>query len=161
VKLAKAHRKIERQREDFLHKLSKALIDRTDLFLVFENLSIKNMMRNHCLASSIHDASWNKLIQFSSYKASSAGKKVELIDPRGTTQRCSGCGSVVKKSLSERVHRCLACGLVLDRDLNGAFNILSKKIGRGTPELTPVEMRPLLVLHASKSNQGSRKPVSF
>jgi putative transposase len=143
VKLARAHRKIERQRADFLHKLSKTLVDRADL-LVFENLQIQNMVKNHSLANSIHDASWSKLIKLCSYKASSAGKRVELVDPRGTTQRCSRCGNVLKKSLSERVHRCPNCGLVLNRDLNAAFNILSK-IGRGTPKFTPVEMRPLLV----------------
>ena len=143
TRLAKIHRKIERQRNDFTHKLSKKLVDKADL-LVFEKLQIPNMVRNHHLSKSILNASWSKLIQFSSYKASNAGKSVELIDPRGTTQRCSGCGSVVKKSLSERVHRCPNCGLVLDRDLNATFNLLSK-IGTGSPEYTPVEMRPLLV----------------
>jgi putative transposase len=143
VKLAKVHRRIERQRTDFLHKLSRALVDRADL-LVFEDLQIQNIVKNRHLSKSINDASWNKLIQFSSYKASSAGKRVELIDPRGTTQRCSRCGNVVKKSLSDRIHRCPACGLLLDRDLNSTFNML-EQIGRGTPKFTPVEMRPLLV----------------
>ena len=150
LKLAKAHRKIERQRTDFLHKLSRILVERGDL-LVFENLEIQNMVKNHNLANSIHDASWNKLIQFSSYKASSAGKRVELVDPRGTTQTCSGCDNAIKKSLSERVHRCPNCGLVLDRDLNAAFNILA--IGRGTPESTPVEMRPLLFLEKHRASR--------
>ena len=152
ARLSRAHRKIERQRIDFLHKLSKVLVDKADL-LVFENLQIGNMVKNHVLANSIHDASWNKLIQFCSYKASSAGKSIELVDPRGTTQRCSGCGSIVKKSLSERVHRCPNCGLVLNRDFNAALNILDK-IGRGTPELTPVEMRPLLLTGASRIREA-------
>jgi putative transposase len=143
TRIAKLHRKIERQRSDFLHKLSRKLVDRTDL-LVFEKLQIHNMVKNHHLSKSIYDASWGRLIQFCSYKASTAGKKVELIDPRGTTQRCSGCGTVVEKSLSQRVHRCPTCGLLLDRDLNTTFNML-EQIGRGTPESTPVEMRPLLV----------------
>lgn len=101
------------------------------------------MVKNHNLANSVLDASWNRLIQFSTYKALNAGKRVELVDPRGTTQRCSGCGNAVRKSISERVHRCPMCGLVLDRDYNASRNILT--IGRGTPELTPAEMRPLLV----------------
>ena len=143
LKLANVHRRIERQRTDFLHKLSKTLVDKADL-LVFEDLQIQNMVKNHHLSKSINDASWGKLIQFSSYKASSAGKRVELIDPRGTTQRCSRCHAVAKKSLSERVHRCPNCGLVLDRDLNSTFDML-EQVGRGTPEFTPVEMRPLLV----------------
>jgi putative transposase len=153
VKLARAHRRIERQRTDFLHKLSKTLVDRTDL-LVFEDLQIQNMVKIHHLSKSINDASWNKLIQFSSYKASSAGKIVELVDPRGTTQRCSRCGSVVKKSLSDRIHRCPNCGLLLDRDLNSTFNML-EQIRRGTPKFTPVEMRPLLVRASRVREAGS------
>jgi putative transposase len=144
IRVAKVHRKIERQRTDFLHKLSRKLVDGSDL-LVFEKLQIRNMVRNHPLSKSILDASWNRLNRFCSYKASNAGKHIELIDPRGTTQRCSRCGrTIVKKSLSERVHRCPNCGLLLDRDLNTTFDML-QQIGRGTPEFTPVEMRPLLV----------------
>ncbi|MGI0085113.1 MAG: RNA-guided endonuclease InsQ/TnpB family protein, partial [Nitrososphaerales archaeon] len=130
-------------------KLSKALVDRFDL-LVFEDLRIQNMVKDHHLAKSIHDASWGKLIQYASYKAENAGKRVELVNPGGTTQTCSGCGNVVKKSLSERVHRCPNCGLLLDRDCNAALNILA--IGRGTPESKPVEMRPLLVLQKQASH---------
>ena len=153
VKLARVHRRIERQRTDFLHKLSRVLVDRTDL-LVFEDIQIQNMVKNHHLSKSINDTSWNKLIQFSSYKASSAGKRVELIDPRGTTQRCSKCGNVLKKSLSDRIHRCPTCGLLLDRDLNSKFNLL-EQIGRGTPKFTPVEMRPLLVRASRIKEAGS------
>ena len=147
VRLAKIHRKIRRQRDDFLQKLSKTLVGKTDL-LIFENLQISNMVKNQKLSKSIHDASWGKLIQYASFKASSAGKRVEQIDPRGTTQRCSGCGSNVRKSLSERVHRCPTCGLLLDRDLNAAQNILN--VGRGTPELKPAETRPLPLVSSSK-----------
>jgi putative transposase len=147
LKLAKIHRKIARQRGDFLHKLSRNLVRKTDL-LIFENLHIPNMTKNQKLAKSIHDASWGTLIRYASYKASSAGRKVEQIDPRGTTQRCSGCRSSVKKSLSERVHRCPTCGLILDRDLNAALNILD--VGRGTPELKPEETRPPLPISGSE-----------
>jgi putative transposase len=144
TRVAKVHRKIERQRTDFLHKLSRKLVDKTDL-LVFEKLQIQNMVKNHHLSKSIYDASWSELIEFSSYKASNAGKSWMQIDSRGSTDRCSGCGTIVKKSLSERVHRCPNCGLLLDRDLNTTFDML-EQIGRGTPESkTPVEMRPLLV----------------
>lgn len=140
IKLAKLHRKVERQRDDFLHKTSTWLVQRADL-VVFEDLNVSGMMQNHSLAKSIGDASWGKLVQYASYKAENAGKRVELVDPRRTTQRCSGCGTAVRKSLSERVHRCPTCGLLLDRDLNAAINILHK-VGRGTPELTPVETAP-------------------
>lgn len=140
IRLAKLRRKVARQRDDFLHKTSTGLVKKADL-LVFENLNVVDMVQNHSLAKSIGDASWGKLVQYASYKAENAGKRVELVDPRRTTQECSGCGVAVRKSLSERVHRCPNCGLLLDRDLNAAINILNK-VGRGTPELTPVETVP-------------------
>jgi putative transposase len=123
----------------------RGILSARPICLIFENLRIPNMTKNR---KSIHDAYWGTLIRYASYKASSVGKKVEQIDPRGTTQRCSGCGSNVKKSLSERVHRCPTCGLILDRDLNAALNILN--VRRGTPELKPAETRPLLSVSNSK-----------
>jgi putative transposase len=80
-------------------------------------------MRNHHLAKSIGDAAWSQLIRYTQYKAVNAGSVCELVDPRGTSQRCSGCGTVVQKDLSVRVHDCPACGLVMDRDLNASINI--------------------------------------
>ena len=63
-------------------------------------------------------------IEYLSYKAESAGKKVVFVNPRNTSQICSGCGAIVKKSLSVRVHKCPSCGLEIDRDVNAAINIL-------------------------------------
>ena len=97
------------------------------------------MVKNHHLAKSISDAGWNQLIQLTKYKAGHAGKVVELVDPKNTTQNCSNCGNKVPKSLSVRTHKCPYCGLELDRDVNAAINIL-QKVGQGMPELTPVEM---------------------
>jgi putative transposase len=82
------------------------------------------MVKNHHLAKSISDASWAKFIEYVSYKAESAGKKVIFVNPRNTSQICSSCGAIVKKSLSVRVHKCPSCGLILDRDVNAAINIL-------------------------------------
>lgn len=142
IKVAKIYRKIQRQRDDFLHKVSKELVSRADL-LVFEDIPIANMTQNHLLAKSIYDASWGKLYQYASYKASRAGKSVVRVDPRGTTSDCA-CGAKVKLSLSERVFHCPKCGLTIDRDLHGSFGTL-RKVGWETAELMPVEMRPLLV----------------
>jgi putative transposase len=125
IKLAKIHRKIRNQRNDFLHKESHKLVKSYDI-IVFEDLRIKNMVKNHCLAKSISDASWSKFIGYTSYKAESAGKQVILVNPQNTSQICSGCGNTVKKSLSERTHKCPFCGLVLDRDVNAAINILRR-----------------------------------
>ncbi|MDO9517131.1 MAG: transposase, partial [Methanosarcinaceae archaeon] len=85
VKIAKLHRKIRNQRQDFAHKVSRKLVNTYDL-IVFEKLQIQNMIKNHRLAKSISDAGWNQLIQFTKYKAGHAGKVVELVDPRNTTQ---------------------------------------------------------------------------
>ncbi len=122
-RLARLHRKVRNQRNDFLHKESHKLVDNYDV-IVFEELKIKNMVKNHHLAKSISDASWSRFIEYTSYKAESAGKKVISINPRNTSQNCSNCGATVKKSLSVRVHKCPYCGLILDRDINAAINIL-------------------------------------
>ena len=68
------------------------------------------------------------LVHFTAYKAEWAGKQVIMVDPRNTTQVCSECGQIVKKSLNERIHR-FTCGFVADRDVNAAWNILNKAIG--------------------------------
>ena len=136
------HRKIRNQRSDFHHKISKRLVADYDL-IVFEDLMVKNMVKNRYLAKSISDAGWNQLISFVSYKAEEAGKIVELVNPRGTSQLCSSCGMEVKKSLAVRTHKCPYCGLVMDRDENAAINILKRgilKVGQGLPEFAPVEM---------------------
>lgn len=125
IKLARVHRKIKNQRKDFNHRLSRTLVNTYDLIRI-EDLQIKNMVQNHHLAKSISDASWSQLIQFTSYKAEWAGKIVELVNPKGTSQTCSGCGKTVQKNLSERVHNCHFCGLVIDRDHNAAINILNR-----------------------------------
>lgn len=122
-KLAKLHCKIKNRRNNFLHIESRKLVRSYDV-IVFEDLRIKNMLKNHHLAKSISDASWAKFIEYVSYKAESAGKKVIFVNPRGTSQICSGCGIIVKKSLSVRVHKCPYCKLEIDRDVNAAINIL-------------------------------------
>jgi len=152
--LAKVYRKIERQRDDFLHKQARSLVNRYDL-IAFENLNIKGMQGNHHLAKSIGDAGWGKLIQYTTYKAVDAGKSVVLVDPSGTSQICAQCGAVVKKSLSVRFHVCPKCGFSADRDFNAALNIRGR-IPAGCGELlkTPVEATPL----SSPSGGGKRGP---
>jgi putative transposase len=91
--------------------------------IAFEDLNVKGMMQNGNLAKSIGDAGWSMFVNATVSKAEEAGSKVVLVNPNGTSQMCSRCGLIVKKSLSERTHRC-ECGLVLDRDLNASINIL-------------------------------------
>ncbi|MFZ0531636.1 MAG: transposase [Anaerolineales bacterium] len=117
------HQRIANRRRDFAHQRSRELVNRFGM-LALENLNVKNMLQNHCLAKSISDAAWNQLVHYITYKAENAGRVVVLVDPRNTSMRCSGCGTLVEKSLSDRVHNCLICGLVMDRDHNAAINIL-------------------------------------
>lgn len=86
------------------------------------------MVKNHHLAKIVHDAGWNKLVQYTTYKAESAGRRVVLVNPHNTSQACSGCGEIVKKVLSVRKHRCPHCGLDMDRDLNAALNLLQRAL---------------------------------
>jgi len=126
VIVAKTHRKIRNQRKDFAHKLSRNLVDTYDC-IVFEDLQIKNMVQNHCLAKSISDAGWYQLMNFTKTKAECAGKIVEFVNPAGTSQTCI-CGFSVPKDLSERIHICPSCGLVMGRDQVSAILIESRSI---------------------------------
>ena len=119
----RVHERIRNKRKDFIHKVSRNLVD-TYGCIVFEDLTIKNMLKNHCLAKAISDVSWGMLVNITTSKAEEAGSEVILVDPRYTSQMCSRCGTLVKKDLSVRTHECPNCGLVMDRDENAAINIL-------------------------------------
>ena len=138
--VAKTHLKIERQRKDFLHKVSRKYAD-YDLIAV-EKLNIKGMLKNHHLAKSISDASWNTLLQMIRYKAENAGSYFVEVNPRYTSQKCSECGAIVQKSLSVRTHICPECSLVIDRDLNASKNILRAGIALGGEMGLPVSLKP-------------------
>jgi putative transposase len=139
--VGKAHRKVRNQRADFLHKASHTLVNAYGL-IVFEELQPANMSKRakpkqdeqgkylpnggsakSGLNKSIVDAGWALFQQFCTYKAANAGRDVLLVNPKYTSQICSGCGTVKKKELSERWHSC-ECGTELDRDHNAAINIL-------------------------------------
>jgi putative transposase len=121
------HQRIANRRKDFAHKLSRYLADNFQV-IAFEKLDILDMKDGNfrSMNKSIGDAAWNQLVQYTEYKAEKAGRTVTLVDPRGTSQECSGCGEVVRKDLSVRVHNCPHCSCTLDRDVNAALNILSR-----------------------------------
>lgn len=125
--LAKLHERVANQRKDHAHKVSRQLVNRYGL-IAFENLNVQGMIKNHHLAKSIADAGWNQLVQFTTYKAESAGRRIVQVDPRNTSQLCSNCGTKVKKALSVRMHRCEQCGYIADRDENAARNILQRAL---------------------------------
>jgi putative transposase len=122
--LGKRHLKISRQRKDHAVKLARCVITSNDV-VVYEDLRIKNMVKNHCLAKSINDASWYQFRVWMEYFGKVFGKITIAVPAAGTSQECSQCGTVVKKSLSTRTHVC-QCGCVLDRDHNAARNILCR-----------------------------------
>ncbi|MDN7013301.1 IS200/IS605 family element transposase accessory protein TnpB [Methanoculleus sp. FWC-SCC3] len=141
-RLEKVYEHITNQKNDFLHKLSRQYVD-TYATICVEDLNIKYLKekdKSRGLRRSIHDASWGRFYSYLAYKAESAGTTVIQIDPRDTTQMCSNCGSIVKKSLSERVHECPYCGFVADRDYNAAVNI--HRVGMEQP-FEPVEMQSI------------------
>ncbi len=105
------------------YQTSRRMVDQYGT-IVFEDLNIKNMQKNHCLAKSIADVAWNLFIAITENKAEEAGSRVILVNPRNTSQMCSRCGMIVKKTLSDRVHTCPQCGLMMDRDQNAAINIM-------------------------------------
>lgn len=120
--LRRAHERASNARDNYLHHVSKWLVSQYDL-IAFEKLRINSMARSN-LAKSIMDAAWGKLIWQITYKAESAGRYAIAVNPKGTTQICSGCGEKVPKTLAERSHDCPKCGLLLSRDHNAAINIL-------------------------------------
>lgn len=130
LRITRIYQKLVNVRNDHLHKLSRKLVDEYDL-IVLEDLNIKKMVKTKYLSRSIHDVSWNKLVNYLTYKADYAGKTIELINPYNTSKQCSNCGNIkTNLSLSDRIYKCDKCNLILDRDLNAAINILNKsKLG--------------------------------
>jgi len=125
-RLGRQHLKVSRQRKDFAVKLARCVVMSHDIVAI-EDLKVRNMVKNHHLAKSISDASWSLFREWLEYFALKFGKVVIAVPPQYTSQECSQCGAIVKKSLSIRTHIC-KCGCVLDRDENAAINILIKAL---------------------------------
>jgi putative transposase len=125
-KLGRKHLKVSRQRKDWLVKLARCVVSSNDV-VAYEKLSVKNMVKNHCLARSITDASWRIFFDWLEYYGQVMGKIVYGVNPQYTSQECPNCKAIVKKTLSQRTHVC-ECGCVMDRDEAGAINILAKAL---------------------------------
>ncbi len=138
--LGKRHLKISRQRKDHAVKLARCVVQSNDL-IVYEDLRIKNMVKNHCLAKSINDASWYQFRVWIEYFAKVFERVTVAVNPAYTSQECSSYGAIVKKTLSTRTHVC-QCGCVMDRDFNAARNILSRGLGTvGQTETSRLNLR--------------------
>ncbi|TAG92269.1 MAG: transposase [Oscillatoriales cyanobacterium] len=125
--LGKRHLKISRQRGDHAIKLARCVVQSNDL-IAYEDLRIKNMVKNHCLAKSINDASWYQFRVWLEYFGKVFQRVTVAVNSAYTSQECSSCGVIVKKTLSTRTQVC-QCGCVMDRDKNAARNILSRGLG--------------------------------
>ena len=125
-KVARIHEKISETRKDQLHKLTTRLV-RENQTIVIEDLSVRNMLKNHRLAGSISDSGWSMFRSMLEYKCNWYGREFRVIDrwfPSSKT--CHKCGHVVNKlSLNIREWNCPKCGAGHDRDVNAAINILS------------------------------------
>jgi putative transposase len=122
--LGKRHLRISRKRKDHAVKLARCVVQSNDL-ISYEDLRIKNMVKNHCLAKSINDASWYQFRVWLEYFGKVFKRVTVAVNPQYTSQECSSCGGIVKKMLSTRTHVC-KCGCFMDRDENAARNILSR-----------------------------------
>lgn len=136
VKIARLSERVADQRRDFAYKAARNVVNKYERIYV-EDLKIQNMQKNRCMGKSIADAGWGTLRGALTYMAHLSEGVIASVDPRDTSQLCSRCGNRVEKNLADRVHICPRCGLVLDRDVNAARNILRKGIGREPPEYTP------------------------
>ena len=122
--------RVARQRKDFDHKLSTDLVKKHDL-IAFEDLKIRNMVRNHALAKSIADAGWGQLRRFTEYKGRRMGKLVVNVLPAYSTQECYFCGALNQVPLSVRSFDCRGCSRMLDRDFNAAWIVLKRGLAPG------------------------------
>ena len=94
--------------------------------IFLEDLNIRGLVKNHCLAKSIADAAWNQLFAFTSYKAENAGGVSRRVEARNTSKLTHCCGELVEMTLSDRTITCPKCHSTTDRDCNAALNILAR-----------------------------------
>lgn len=136
------HEKVTNHRLDFLHKLSRRLVDENQVVHA-EDLNVKGMLSNHRLAKRISDSGWAEFLRQVDYKERWRGGRLTLVDRFfPSSKRCHCCGRINERlKLSDRAWRCEGCGTIHDRDFNAARNILDfSKVGREPPELTPEEI---------------------
>jgi putative transposase len=140
-RLLRKHLKVSRQRKDFAIKTALCVVKSSD-FIAYEDLQVRNMVKNHKLAKSISDAAWSQFAQWLQYLGKVYGKTVVAVAPQYTSQDCSTCGNTVKKALSVRTHAC-SCGAVLDRDHKAALNILAKALRQAGIDLNTLGHREI------------------
>ena len=156
IKVAKIHKKIENQRNDYLHKLSRNIIDENQIICI-EDLKVKNMSRNTNLARSFFDASWARFVSMLIYKANWYGNTIVKVPTNyPSSQLCSYCTyqNPLTKDLRVRKWTCPNCGMVHDRDINASKNILRK----GIEILTKDGTHPDSLFMLGSLESSSKKP---
>ncbi len=153
---SKKHLKVSRQRNEHAKRIARNVCTSNDV-VVYEDLSVRNLVKNHCLAKSISDASWYLFRQWIEYFAAKFDKLASPVPPYYSSQKCSNCGVIVKKSLSTRTHVC-NCGCELHRDTNAAINILNlgKQARGGHPQSNANGLETSTPLGATLVEQVSR-----
>ena len=162
LKVAKVHAEISDARKDFLHKLTTQLV-RENQTIAVEDLSVKNMVKNHKLALAISDASWGELVRQLEYKCDWYGRTFVKIDRWfPSSKRCGNCGHIVDKlPLNIREWDCPKCGTHHDRDLNAAKNILAAGLAVSVCGATVRPEQSKSVKAGAKSPLGKKqKPKS-
>ncbi len=161
ARLARKHLQVSRQRKDFAVKTALCVVQSNDL-VAYEDLKVKNMVRNQRLAKSISDASWILFREWVEYFGKVYGVATVAVPPHNTSQNCSNCGKKVVKSLSTKTHKCPHCGYVADRDENAARNILEiglRTVGHtGTYASRENDLCLEGAIPAIKPTQRKRKP---
>ena len=140
-RVAECHLDIKRKRRDFLHKLSAYYAREYELVAV-EDLDVKGMLASPRNSRNTASSAWNSFTDLLEYKCKREGTHFVEVDPDGTTKECARCGVETEKPLWVREHSCPGCGFEADRDVNAAWNILSRgltELGVGHSELPPVE----------------------
>ena len=156
IKVAKLHKHIQNQRNNYLHKLSKSIIDENQVICI-EDLKVIDMEHKNKLARNISDASWSRLVTMLIYKANWYGRKIiKVPSTYPSSQLCSICSykNSITKDLAIRKWTCPKCGSIHDRDINAAKNILSK----GIEILTKDGTHPDSLFMLGSLESSSKKP---
>lgn len=159
IRVAKIYEKIQNKHNYFLHKLTHNIVGENQTkTIVVEDLKVRNMVKNRCLAKSISDCSWSRFVEFLKYKCEWSNKnfiKIGTFQP--SSKKCSVCGEINKDlTLADREWTCSKCGTVLDRDQNASQNIKMMGIRQGLSELTLGESRGIKTTRRNQETNPAR-----
>lgn len=157
LKVVRIHKRIADRRRDYQHKLSIKIIRENQVVCV-ESLTVKNLLKNHCLAKAISDVGWSEVVRQLEYKADWYGRTLVKIDKwYPSSKRCSDCGHILDSlTLAIRYWTCPECGVHHDRDINAAKNIHA--VGLTVFEAWGEAVRPGAVKAKPGRPQRNRKP---